>query len=498
MLVIISDLHLNDGTTGAAIHPGAFQIFAERLSDLATRASWRTDGRYRPIDHMELVLLGDVFDIIRSRRWLQSGTRPWEDPQSPKIAESVSSIVDAVLDRNRDAINVLRSLYGEGAIHIPPVGQSGTPLYGVEGHSVAVRTFYMVGNHDWPLHLRGPRYDLIRQKVANQVGLVNAPSEPFPHDAGENDELVQVLRRHRVLARHGDIFDPINYNEDRNACSLGDAIVIELVTRFAVELEQVLGDELPPQTLAGLQQMDHIRPLLLIPAWIEGLLQRTNVPPTLRKHIKRIWDRLADEFLQLPIVRNQDTWSPFDLVDGLERALKFSKRLPIGWINRITQWMHRLRGAKSDSYYLHALTEEDFRNRRARHIVYGHTHHAESLPLDASYADGYVLNQMYFNTGSWRRVYRPTCGGPGDFEFIPTECLNFLAFFCADERGGRPFETWSGTLAVDTADNTIHRVDAGRSSHASTQSIPTPRVPVRAPHFPNSPATAPAPAKDRF
>ena len=27
------------------------------------------------------------------------------------------------------------------------------------------------------------------------------------------------------------------------------------------------------------------------------------------------------------------------------------------------------------------------RNRRARHIVYGHTHHAESVPLDASYAE---------------------------------------------------------------------------------------------------------------
>jgi len=45
MLVIISDLHLTDGTSGVTIHPGAFAIFAKRLRDLAERASCRADGR---------------------------------------------------------------------------------------------------------------------------------------------------------------------------------------------------------------------------------------------------------------------------------------------------------------------------------------------------------------------------------------------------------------------------------------------------------------------
>ena len=147
------------------------------------------------------------------------------------------------------------------------------------------------------------------------------------------------------------------------------------------------------------------------------------------------------------------------------------------------RWLARLRGVKSDSYFAHGLAEEDFRNRRARNIVYGHTHRPENVPLDASYADGYVLNQMYFNSGTWRRVYHPTEWGPNDREFIPTECLTFLAFYCADERGGRPFETWSGTLAVDASEMMVHRVDAGRTSHPSEQSIPSSRVPVRAPHF---------------
>ena len=47
MLVIISDLHLTDGTTGATLEPGAMDLFAERLADLAWRASWRAGWRSR-------------------------------------------------------------------------------------------------------------------------------------------------------------------------------------------------------------------------------------------------------------------------------------------------------------------------------------------------------------------------------------------------------------------------------------------------------------------
>jgi hypothetical protein len=36
MLVIISDLHLTDGTSGSTISPGAFQLLGERIADLTT------------------------------------------------------------------------------------------------------------------------------------------------------------------------------------------------------------------------------------------------------------------------------------------------------------------------------------------------------------------------------------------------------------------------------------------------------------------------------
>lgn len=452
MLVIISDLHLNDGTCAGQLSTGAFRIFAGRLCDLAHRASWRADGRYRPIDRIDLVLLGDVLDVMRSTRWLEGGVRPWHDAGSPQVVDTVGRIVDGILRNSGESLSILRSLAADGAVAIPSATSAGEAAYESLPQPVAVRTHYMVGNHDWPLHLCGTSYDLIRQKVAHHAGLANAHHTPFAHDPLESEELLEALRRHRVLARHGDIYDPLNFTEDRDTSSLGDCIVIELVGRFQREVEQELGAELPEAVVHALREIDHIRPLLLVPVWMDGLLERTCPLPAVRKRIKAIWDRLVDELLALDVVRDRDTWSPVDVVDGLERALKFSKRLTIGWAAKIAGWMHALRGAEGDSYYQHALSEQDFRNRRARHIVYGHTHLAESLPLDASYADSYVLNQMYFNTGTWRRVYRATSLGGGGHEFIPQETMTYLAFYQADERGGRPFESWTGTLGCEPAE----------------------------------------------
>lgn len=483
MLVIISDLHLTDGTTGDTISTGAFEIFVERLQELAARASWRADGQYRPLESMDLVLLGDILDLTHSHRWLSTEARPWGDVQSAAVVQATRGILEEILEQHRPGIEMLHAITQGVGIRLPPAESSGRPAQGTAVLPVRVRAFYMVGNHDWLLHVRDHQYDSLRQRVVERFGLANAANDPFPHDPYESAELLSVLRRHRVLARHGDIFDPINYGATRDSASLGDALVIELVNRFTVHVVAELADRLPRAVVTGLSELPQIRPLLLIPVWLEGLLDRAGVHPELRQQLKRLWDQLADEFLQLPFVRQHDTWSPLQLVDGLERAIKFSKRISIGGAAKVAEWLQTLRGASSESYYQHALAEQDFRNRRARHIVYGHTHVAESVPLDASYADGYVLNQIYFNTGTWRRVFRQTQWSPREQEFVPTETMSYVAFYQGDERSGRSFETWTGTLATTLGDTPVRRLDLGRSSHAAEQLLPAPKVPPRAPHF---------------
>ncbi|MBX3433832.1 MAG: hypothetical protein KF847_10965 [Pirellulales bacterium] len=481
MLVIISDLHLTDGTSGSMISPGAFQLLRDRLEDLACGASQRRDGSYRPVDRIDLVLLGDVLDVIRSTRWLESRVRPWDDPASPPFTAMVARITDDTLRRNAEALGVFRAVAEQG-ICVPAALADGRMARGA-AEPVPVRIHYMVGNHDWFYHLPGAAYDQLRRQVAQHMGLATSPEGPFPHEPWESNELLQTLRRHKVFARHGDVYDPFNFEGDRNASSLGDAIVVELLNRFGVEVERRLGEELPSSVLAGLREIDNIRPLLLIPVWIDGLLERSCPQPAIRKEVKKIWDALADEFLDLSFVRARDTWSPVDIVDGLQKALKFSRRLSVGWASWVARWICQLRGADNSSYATHALGEQDFRNRRAKHIVYGHTHHAETVPLDASYAEGYVLHQAYFNSGTWRRVYEQTQFAPREHEFIAADTLTYLAFFKDDERKGRPYETWTGTLGISPHTTPVYRFDAPETSRASGQPISTPSVPIRAPRF---------------
>jgi UDP-2,3-diacylglucosamine pyrophosphatase LpxH len=481
MLVIISDLHLTDGTSGSTISPGAFELLGERLVDLATSASKRRDGSYRPVDRVDLVLLGDVLDVVRSTQWLSGQIRPWDDVSSPELFNTVARITSDVLRHNEQALGEFRTLAQQG-VSIPPATRDGRPAVG-QLQPVPVRIHYMVGNHDWFFHLPGENYNRLRRQLAVHMGLVTYPDAPLPHETWESEELMQVTRQHKVFARHGDVFDPFNYEGHRDASSLGDVIVLELLNRFGVKVTQELGDDLSASALAGLREIDNIRPLLMIPVWIDGLLERSCPQPSVRKEVKRIWDELADDFLELPFVRQRDTWCPVDIVDGLQKALKFSRRLSVGWASWIAQWMASLRGADTSSFYQHALTEQDFRNRRAKHIIYGHTHLAEVVPLDASYADGFVLHQTYFNSGTWRRVHEQTQFEPREHEFIAADTMSYLAFFKDDERSGRPYETWTGTLGIHPFSEAIRRIDAGTPAASAAQPLTPPSTPLRAPHF---------------
>ncbi len=476
MLAIISDLHLTDGTCDATPSPEMFFLFAERLREQAQRAAWRAGGGFRPLEAIDVLLLGDVLDIIRSQHWLTNKVRPWHDSQSATFTDTVQTIVNGILRENHTALDLLRTFATQGLPCTAPGGES---------YRVPVRVHYMVGNHDWPLHLSGTAHDAIRALVVQGLGLSNNPRYPFAHDPYESDTILSVLRDHKVFARHGDIYDPLNFAEDRDVSSIGDALNIEVLARFIDTVQREMSDDLSSLVLANLNEIDNVRPLPMVPIFIDGLLERACPQPAQRKRVKLLWDRLVDEFLALDIVRRRDTWLPFDVVDGLRGVLHFAGRSTLGWSNKVGSWLQSTRGANTDSYYPQALAEQDFRNRRARHVVYGHTHCSEMVPLDASYADGIVLNQMYFNSGTWRRTHRATMFAPHEQEFIPSETMTIQSFFAGDERGGRPFETWTGTLGIGESDASLFRLNAApnETPPAAAPPLAAATTSVRSPHF---------------
>ena len=135
MLVIVSDLHLTDGTTGERISAGAFRLFRERLEAMAYDASKRTDGSYKPIEEFDIVILGDGFDLIRSTAWSDEKqddpgyARPWMDLQSEALVKKTAQITDGILKNNGESFAVLRTIADGTGVTLPPATSSGQPFH---------------------------------------------------------------------------------------------------------------------------------------------------------------------------------------------------------------------------------------------------------------------------------------------------------------------------------------------------------------------------------
>ncbi|MEW6717665.1 MAG: hypothetical protein AB1345_09200 [Chloroflexota bacterium] len=458
MLVIVSDLHLGDGTCGQSISPDAFNIFGDRLRTMAYSASWRKDGKYRPIETIDLLFLGDIFEVLHSTCWLDGGpegskaVKPWHDPESPAYAQKLDEITDAILEHNAEGLTVLKRMVQGDSVRILPADNRGNPARGTtERFEVKVRPFYVVGNHDWLYHLPGNEYDNIRKKIVQGMNLTNLAT-PFPHDPSESEQLLELYKQYGVYARHGDIFDAFNYNAElgRNASTLGDALAIEVLNRFPVEVQQRMGDSMPEEFYTNLRELVNVRPALATPLWVSAQLRKSRQDIAREDEVKAIWDELGERFLNLGFVRAHDQrWNPFDSVDMLEMVLKFSRRTSFETINDLVIWIQEKLWGGDISFSRHALAEEVFKQRSARFIVYGHIHNHEIIPLDTFFDGSSWVDQIYANTGTWRTYHDLTIYKPEEQKFVPYHVMSYLVFYKDDERRGRRFEAWSGALSRD-------------------------------------------------
>jgi len=456
MLVIISDVHLGDGTTASSISPTAFHLFSNRLRETAYYASFRTDGTYRPIEHIDLLLMGDILDPLHSTVWLDAVqptaltyARPWTDTSNPNFSLKLAKTTQAIIIHNKESLDILRRCANGEVVFLPPANAHGQPdTASKERIAVKVHTYYMVGNHDWYYHLNGPIYDQIRKSIIDTLGLSNPP-DIFPYEASEYPQLQELLRQYKVFVRHGDCFDKFNFNREmgRNHATLGDVFTMDVCNRYPLEVQARYKDRLSNGVIDSLRRLTNVRPALATPLWISGQLKRHAGSAELEKGLKNTWDDLCDQFLQLPFVREQDKAFQFDIVDALEIAIKISKRTSFQTINDVVMWLRNRMSEGERSFAEHALNEPEFLSGRARFVIYGHTHHHEIIPLDS---DGEIPNeqsQLYINSGTWHSYFDLAIKDPSQQKFIPYQSLTYLTFYKDGERDGRLFETWSGAYA---------------------------------------------------
>jgi len=484
MLVVISDLHLGDGTTAESIPASAFYLFAKRLRQDAHFASMHY-GKYKPIEELDVILMGDIIDPLHSTKWLfppigqeqhidingqqhiriteqgdKDYIRPWSDPSHPLFAPKLKEVTRSVLDYNKEALEVMRKLSTGELIDFNPMDMSGDrDIKALNRIPLKVRFHYMVGNHDWYYHLKGPDFDQIRQEIITALGLSNPPT-PFPHDlrkidpnspweADQAPEIERLFRQYKVFCRHGDCFDTFNFDEERgrDQATLGDVFTMEVCNRYPEELRRK--PELNVEVINNLRHITNVRPALATPLWITGQMKRLSNEHILtgvtESQIKRIWDDLGDKFINLEFVRNKDKAFQFDIVDSLEMAIKISKLIsPETLDNIIFKLQKRRLFGNEGSFAENALKEPAFLDDSARYIVYGHTHHQETIPLDY---DDHGGNQIYFNSGTWHTFFDLARKDPKEKKFVPYKALGYITFYKKDEHDERQFETWSGAYA---------------------------------------------------
>jgi UDP-2,3-diacylglucosamine pyrophosphatase LpxH len=467
MLVIVSDLHLADGTTGMRTPAGAFELFRERLEDMAYNASQRGDGTYQPIESFDLLLLGDILDPLSSTQWTDEEkgepgyARPWSRPDDPAFVNKVGKITEKIIQENAESLGILCRIAQGDEISLPPATKNQQPDLRVSRDSrsaerlpVKVRIYYMIGNHDWFYHLPGPGLDQIRKKITSAMGLSNEAS-PFPYEASESELVINILKQHSVFARHGDYYDPYNlFKKDRDHASLSDAVCVELMKRIGVLIRSEFLGKLPDGFFRDLDEMGSIRPELMTPVWIASLLDRYQATRAQRKKIDSIWHDLVEQFSKLDFLDELNQPFKFDLVDAVKTALMFARLVSIDklddWalaIDKLERLMG-LGGKANVSYAKYAVQEDSYKSREARFIVYGHTHQFAVTPLRATSKNGLPFDQMYLNAGTWLPVHE-TCDADSNKKgFMFHKTMGYLGIYQGDERRDKAYETWSGILDI--------------------------------------------------
>ena len=437
MLILISDLHLMDDTAGAhhleplAVHRAFWELA------LRTREARTTD--------LSIVLVGDIFDLIRTERWFDVplAERPWGERPSEAAA---LRIFEGIVEHNAQTFEILKGTHDEEF-----------------GFPVKPKRVFIPGNHDRLCNL----YPSLRRRVRECLGM-EPTDEPFDHDYIDVD--------HALFARHGQEWDSHNFEpvsdpaarrglhlplEDYLQTSIGDIMASELASR----LPGAVRDHLPrnhPQRESIYEKFGElfdVRPLVAIVQWLayeiggfDAAVRRAV--DEARRDTARIVRTLP--FVQEWLEKHDRPMDPFDHSDRVRLLLRMLERRgrygvePV--LKRISKSVrepgsHYSRRAADD--FVRLDRHADLRDA-ILYVAYGHTHMPVQRPIEVVQQNGRQRDRIYLNTGTWRPHMIPS---PTHRGFARFDNLDFTLIYKPGERmwgehvsGWASFEAWAGTF----------------------------------------------------
>ena len=424
MIVFFSDLHFEDGTAGEHnLSDEAFTIFFEDLA-------WHAERR--KAEDLTIVLLGDVFDLLRTTYWfgVPKEQRPW-GPASLRKTELVpraEEVFSRVLSKNSAALEAFR----EGVKALRAAGTKTSVVY-------------VPGNHDRLVNA----LPSLREKARIALDLGQA-RDPF-------DEQFRCAE-HGVLALHGHQFDVYNVEPatlaNPDGVPIGDPLTTELITQLPDLVVAALSTRDPSLTQPELdaircdfQELDNVRPMWAVVDWLRGHIRRH---PEREEAVHQAVDAALGAFRSVHFVKDwfalHDTWNPNDEADRLQWSLWLAGHMTLKSAHKVAPVLEKLKDvvAGPDPYEraAHELFQRE--SDATRFVVMGHTHNALQQAISVRSAGG--VPQVYLNTGTWRPRQHPCADGSG---FVPWKEMTYVMLFRESERphvGMPSFEMWTGNL----------------------------------------------------
>lgn len=202
MILFLSDLHLKDDVRRRTVDGDAvLQTLKSHLNgnDLALHGV------------PKLVLLGDIFELLKSDVWFEFDTRPWDENRE-LVLDATVEIVGRVIASNQPFFQGLCNLHDTYRLEIE----------------------YLPGNHDALLSI--PENSTARALLRKALPLNGVAGDMFPDQVAD--------AKHGVYAEHGHQFDEFNCaTKDNQWFVRGDAVVVDLVTAVARDSARILGME---------------------------------------------------------------------------------------------------------------------------------------------------------------------------------------------------------------------------------------------------------------
>lgn len=397
MLVLVSDLHLTDGTTARNVNPEAFTLMASLIRDTALRRGAR---------EIHLVLLGDIFDLVRTDYWLREGIptdrRPWGGQGDPRTG------------LNADTAEVERQFTGilAAIVATESAQEFGRAIASLAEVERPILVSYVLGNHD--------------RVFWNLPGLRARLTAAFP----PIDTFLAALESsaYGVLARHGHEWDDHCHGwqfRDRvllpgervgrfdsrayEVMALGEVVTAELMGGL---VHHVRSAGAPPGLVEQVMEVNNLRPILDVFSWLEWMGEGRSdahqrilfealvkaIDGVLESRLARQWDRLKRDLLVSA-----------DLVDRLQQARGVllgstfrTFRGRVEAVRKLQGVFSRKFGEGDDRLLKGAASEEAFqaeqKSRGIQRVVYGHTHRTMHEYLAG---DPQGRARMYINTGTY-------------------------------------------------------------------------------------------------